>query len=330
MLKSIKFFNQSRMSSSTSEIGRRSVVYHKNPVGPNNKYRNKRGTITGFVNEDTKKRANVTWDDTSLGESKHNVSSLSLSLPDYASAAPHRTPPRPSIDANRANTPGGLVATTVGGGGSSSPSVGTPPRSMTDEDKDEEEAEAEDEEVDEDEEEEEEKEEQKNALLRLLHGGGGSAPRSSSGSNKANTPGALVHTMKDEDKDEEVDEDEDKEEKEEEEDEEEEGDSNGRRRKIDARAAERAELAKRLAAVVRVAEETRVAEEARLAEVRVAEEARLAKIKELEQQLATCANEKEALAEALKQKELNHEKIVLLLANAAKEKKEKEEVEKKE
>lgn len=54
------------------------IVYHKNPVGPNYIFKNKSGTITGFVNQ-TNKRAIIRW---SNGQVKrHNVSSLTYLSP---------------------------------------------------------------------------------------------------------------------------------------------------------------------------------------------------------------------------------------------------------
>lgn len=54
------------------------IVYHKNPVGPNYIFKNKSGTITGFVNP-TNKRAIIRW---SNGQVKrHNVSSLTYLSP---------------------------------------------------------------------------------------------------------------------------------------------------------------------------------------------------------------------------------------------------------
>lgn len=55
------------------------TVYHKNPVGPNYVFKNKSGTITGFVNP-TRKRAIIKW---STGQVKrHNVTSLTSSAPE--------------------------------------------------------------------------------------------------------------------------------------------------------------------------------------------------------------------------------------------------------
>ena len=57
------------------------TVYHKNPVGPNYSFKNKSGTITGFVNT-TRKRAIIKW---STGQVKrHNVTSLTSSVPEKA------------------------------------------------------------------------------------------------------------------------------------------------------------------------------------------------------------------------------------------------------
>jgi len=53
-----------------------STVYHRNPIGLNYVFKNKKGTITGFVNE-TKKRAIIKWSNGQV--KKHNVSSLTSS-----------------------------------------------------------------------------------------------------------------------------------------------------------------------------------------------------------------------------------------------------------
>ena len=55
----------------TVEFTEGDPVYHKNPVGLNYVFKNKQGTITGFVSA-TKKRAIVKWPTGPL--KKHNVS----------------------------------------------------------------------------------------------------------------------------------------------------------------------------------------------------------------------------------------------------------------
>jgi len=71
-----------------------STVYHRNPIGLNYVFKNKKGTITGFVNE-TKKRAIIKW---SIGQVKrHNVSSLTSS--------PHKESCEPSKKRKRTAQP---------------------------------------------------------------------------------------------------------------------------------------------------------------------------------------------------------------------------------
>lgn len=71
-------------STGTVEFAKGDTVYHKNPVGLNYVFKNRQGTITGFVSA-TKKRAIVKWPKGPL--KKHNVSSLVSSPPEDAQKA---------------------------------------------------------------------------------------------------------------------------------------------------------------------------------------------------------------------------------------------------
>ena len=71
-------------STGTIEFAEGDTVYHKNPVGLNYVFKNKQGTVTGFVSA-TKKRAIVKWPKGPL--KKHNVSSLVSSPPEDAQKA---------------------------------------------------------------------------------------------------------------------------------------------------------------------------------------------------------------------------------------------------